>query len=359
MPDVAALRQQFTPREVKVLPTERQLTVARFSPDGQTLCAAGMDNRVFRWNVSAETIARDTNIPELPAWTGHRGWISGLAFHPQGEWIFSADSFGKISCWPFAAEQPAARWEVADAHDGWIRGLTVSADGRQLASCGRDGKVKLWSTENGQPLRTFEQGEDTFAVLFHPTEPALISGDFRGRVKIWNTNDGTLIRELNGSQLNTLSRLQDCGGVRCLAFGANATTLAVGGTVPKNGGSMQGTPTVLVFEWATGQLQKTMTLGRDGDVYVMDLHWHPGEFWLAVTSGNPGTGQFLCRTTDDDTPFFLSTQPANSHSIAVHPNGRRIVVAGTNRGSNGNGRPMGEYRGNFSPLHFFEMPAAT
>jgi hypothetical protein len=35
------------------------------------------------------------------------------------------------------------------------------------------------------------------------------------------------------------------------------------------------------------------------------------------------------------------------------------VVAATNGGSNGNGRPLrnGEYPGNFSPLHVWEMPS--
>ena len=50
----------------------------------------------------------------------------------------------------------------------------------------------------------------------------------------------------------------------------------------------------------------------------------------------------------------------NCHSLAVHPNGRRLAVTATNGGSNGNGRQLdksGEYPGNWSPVHIWEMQA--
>jgi hypothetical protein len=47
---------------------------------------------------------------------------------------------------------------------------------------------------------------------------------------------------------------------------------------------------------------------------------------------------------------------ANCHSLAVHPDGKRLVVAATNAGSNGNGRPKDkEYLGNWSPLHVWSL----
>jgi hypothetical protein len=45
----------------------------------------------------------------------------------------------------------------------------------------------------------------------------------------------------------------------------------------------------------------------------------------------------------------------------MHPNGQLLAVTATNRGSNGNGRRLnkdGEYAGNTSPVHLFELLAA-
>jgi hypothetical protein len=55
----------------------------------------------------------------------------------------------------------------------------------------------------------------------------------------------------------------------------------------------------------------------------------------------------------------MHKQVQNIHSLAWHPDGKRFVVAGTNGGSNGNGRPLdkdGKYLTNQSPLHVFALP---
>jgi hypothetical protein len=96
------------------------------------------------------------------------------------------------------------------------------------------------------------------------------------------------------------------------------------------------------------------------DGYIHDLHFHAAGFMMAVTSGLPGTGKFFFFQPGEQAPFFLHTGMPNCHSLAVHPGGTRLVVAGTNGGSNGNGRQLrnGEYPGNFSPLHVWDIPTA-
>jgi hypothetical protein len=52
----------------------------------------------------------------------------------------------------------------------------------------------------------------------------------------------------------------------------------------------------------------------------------------------------------------------NLHSLSWHPNGTRLAVVATNPGSNGNGRPLdkeGNYIGNKSPIHVFEVAGAS
>jgi hypothetical protein len=60
-------------------------------------------------------------------------------------------------------------------------------------------------------------------------------------------------------------------------------------------------------------------------------------------------------------PFFTNTAVANCHSVTLHPDGKRFAVAAMNKASNGNGRQLtkdGQYLGNNSPVHLFEIQTA-
>jgi WD40 repeat protein len=198
------------------------------------------------------------------------------------------------------------------------------------------------------------------SVAFHPSGAALASGDFHGAVRHWDLAAGTAAKTFDAAALYAEHRLQECGGARVLAFSADGALLAVAGTRPSGGGTVLGPPTVLVYDWSSGELRHTLALGADNDVYVCDLRFHPDGFLMAVTSGQPGGGKLVFRRVEDDTAFFETTAMLNCHSLSLHPAGRRLVVAATSGGSNGNGRVLdanGEYLDNHSPLHVLDLPA--
>ncbi len=351
--DPKKLPERYGPKEVKALKCDRQLCSLRFSPCGKVLAGGTHEGTVRRWDATADA------LPELPPLGGHGGWVQALAFHPDGRRLFAADSWGRLRSWPFADKEPQPLWEVESAHDGWVRGLAISPDGKALATCGRDGNVCLWS-DDGKKLWALGHGEDLYAVAFHPAGKSLVSGDFKGVVRQWGLESGKVERQLDAGSLYRLDRLQDVGGVRRLAFDERGQTLACAGTHPKNGANVQGTPAVVLFDWESGKAAHTLTVGNDGDGYVYDLHLHAGGFVMAVSSGNPGVGKLFFHRPGDKEPFFLATKMANCQALAVRPDGRRLVVAATNAGSNGNGRQIGknkDYPGNWSPLHVWDLPA--
>jgi hypothetical protein len=340
------------PRLARTVNLDRQVCKVRFSPCGRFLAAGGYEANVRRWAVDGAA------LNPLPPLTGHNGWVQALAFHPDRRRLFSADSWGEVRCWPYADREAAPTRVIRAAHDGWVRDLAISADGRLLATCGMDRKVRIWSTEDGRKLHEMaEHNADVFAVAFHPDNRALVSGDLLGNVKQWDAATGRKTRDLNARVLYLESRLQHVGGVRCLLFDAAGRTLACAGTRPSVGANVQGTPTILLFDWANGRVQHTVSVGGNGDGFVYDAAFHAAGHLMAVSSGNPGAGKLFFHRPGEQAPFFLSTQMPNCHSLAVHPGGTRLVVAATNSGSNGNGRPLqnGQYPGNFSPLHVWEM----
>ncbi len=370
MQQVALKSVAFTPKELKSLKTDCQLGLARFSPCGKFLFAGGLDGTVRRWD------AASNELSELPPLRGHGGWVQAIACSPHTALapsvpdapatasddlprLFTADSWGQLRAWRYDDAEPKPAWSINPAHDGWIRSIAVSPDGRRLATCGLDQIVRVWSAADGsKQLELTGHNEDVFCVAFHADGRSLVSGDFKGVIKHWDLATGTCQRDLDARVLFKLDRLQDVGGVRSLAFNQHGTMLAAGGTTPKVGGNVQGNPTILVFDWITGMQKHTLSLGGEGDGFVYDMHFHADGFLMAVTSGNPGAGKFLFIRPRDSQPFFVTTKMPNCHSLAVHPSGTRIAVTATNGGSNGNGRQLknGEYAGNWSPVHIWELP---
>lgn len=345
------LLKKYEPKEKKVITAEPQVRAARFSPCGKILAAGGFDARVRRWNFVAD------DMTELPPLEGHHGWVDGLAFRAQGELLFSGDSWGQLCCWAgYTVERPEAKWKYEQAHDGWIRDLAVSPDGKLLASCGSDRVCQVWSIEDG--VKQYElaaYGQDLLRVCWGP-DSTLLTGDDRGIVKHWKL-DGSLVREFNASTLYSLSRLQDVGGVHALAIDREGKLLAAGGVKPKNGGTVVGPPTLLVFDIASGEKKHEWSLGGDNDCFVADVHFHEAGFLSVVTYGTPGQGQLLYVVPGEEKPL-LTKKMSNLHSISWHSDGKQFAVTATNPGSNGNGRPVdkdGNYIGNKSPIHVFEV----
>lgn len=350
--DPQELRRRYGPKESKVLKADRQMCTVRFSPCGRFLAAGGSDGTVRRWDLTA------AEMPEVPPLTGHHGWVQALAFHPDARRLFTADSWGQVRCWPYAEPGGGPLWTIEEAHDGWIRQVALSPDGTLLATCGSDRTVRIWSADDGRRRRELAAAEDLFSVAFHPGGRALVAGDLKGVLTHWDLETGRGVREIDARLLYLYDRIQDVGGVRCLAFDPPGAVLVCAGSQPKSGGFVQGTPLVLLFDWATGRLRHSRTIGKESDGFVHDVALHPDGFVMGVTSGQPGSGQLFFQGHEDVAPFFLATHMANCHSLSMHPDGGRLVVAATNAGSNGNGRQLkdNEYQGNWSPLHILDLP---
>lgn len=349
----AELVKKYATKPTKVIDVSPQLRSIRFSPCGKILVAGGYDARIRRWNFESP------EQTELPALAGHHAWVEALALRERDQLLFSGDSWGQLTCWSnYTAEQPAQKWNHEHAHDGWIRDISVSPDGARVATCGTDRVARVWSADDGAKISELAAyGQDLMQVRYLP-DGTLITGDDRGIVKHWNA-DGTLVREFNASALYALSRLQDVGGVHSLAVSADGKLLAAGGTVPKNGGTVVGIPTIIVFDVATGKQKQKLSLGTENDCFIAAMNFHADGFLSAISYGTPGQGQLLYIALGEEKPFFTLKLP-NCHSMAWHPDGKRLAVTTTNGGSNGNGRPVdkeGKYLTNRSPIQLLELVA--
>lgn len=339
----------FKPEKQRTIEARPQVAAVRISPDGRRLAGGGFDGVVRLWDLSAEE-------PKARQLAGHQGWVEGLAMHGQA--LYTADSWGCLRAWTLG-DQTKQKWEQKEAHDGWIRQIAVSPGGDSIVTCGRDQTVKKWAATDGKPLRSWNAGEDVYSVTFHP-DGRLFSGDSRGSIRQWADDQDEPARAFDGSVLYTYDRIQDVGGVKSLAVDAAGDVLAAAGAIPSRGATVQGEPTLLLFDLKSGELRRTIKLGATKDCYVHDVQRHPGGFWMAVSCGTPGTGQIVFVGDEDDEPFFRETKVPNCHSISYHPESELLAVSATNKGSNGNGRRLnkeGEYEANSTPVELFQLPS--
>ncbi len=299
-------------------------------------------------------------ISALAPFDGFQGWVQTIGLHPVEKRVFAADSWGKLACAQYDADSVQKRWEIPAAHNGWIRRLSVSADGSLVATCGLDRFVRVWNSADGSLVSAFEAGADVFALTFTPDGSQIVFGDMFGKIAVLDYKAASVLRTLDGAVLHKLDRLQDIGGLRALAFSKDGKKLIAAGLLPKNGGTVQGTPMLLYFDFASGNLEQQFTHGEAKDGYVEDIAVTPDGRIIAVASGLPGSGLFFFHSAGEKSPSFVSNKLSNCLSVALHPEGRRFIVTSTNKASSGNGRRLtkdGEYLGNNSPVHLFEIPA--
>lgn len=344
----------FEPQRVKesrVLEHDRQLACCRFSPRGEYLLATGFDGTVHRWRLEDNSDDKEKTNPAPETVHAHCGWVESLVLHPDGERFYTADSWGKVCCWPAGAEKLAPSWTIEEAHASWLRKLTVSPDGRRLATCGNDRMVRVFSADDGKPVREFAGHRYSVqSVAFHNDGKSLASGDQHGVVRHWSLETGECLREFDAGKLFKVYNQYDQGGVRTMTFDDAFKTLYAGGFEGTNANQAHGVPTVLAFDWESGKQQHVMTPAEDFKGPIVDLIYHPAGYVIGAGSSEAGGMLWFFRHGEAHECHKLKNV-TSFRGLALHADGLRLAATafgdrGGQRG--GNGRRLnneGEYEG--------------
>lgn len=345
------MNQSYKIEQVEAFDTPRQLCWTRFSHDGATLIGGGYDALIRRWKFS------DNKLTEIAPIEGFHGWVQAFALHPTADFVFAADSWGRLACYPLADEKPAAKWSIKAAHDGWIRSLSITPNGKHLATTGNDGFVRVFNAETGKQESELKVSDhDVFVVAIHPSGESVVTGDVFCTLKKWNVESGKCIGEFDASKMHYYNRDQDVCGLRVLKFEDKGNTLLAAGAEPSSAGRGHGVPVIYLYDFETGKLRKRLEQGVANDGFISDLATHVDGFYMTVTTGQPGKGKLILHRPDEEKPFAEYTKMSNTHSLTM--SGSQLLVAATNRNSQGNGAVKdedGNYRGNFSPLHLLTL----
>jgi serine/threonine protein kinase/WD40 repeat protein len=186
------------PRTIKLRAAPNLLRIygaVRFSPDGGTLAIGGyggqvrlmkVEEKIEDWTVKGEfTVTRSVE----------RG-ISALDFSPDGRLLACGSMFLDPRIWIVEVDTQK-RVQVLSGHRGFITGLAFSPDGTALASASGDQTVKIWDATTWRERGThLGHTDEVWSVDFSPDGERLISGGKDRRIEVWSAvnfpvRDGT------------------------------------------------------------------------------------------------------------------------------------------------------------------------
>lgn len=298
---------------------DHPLISCRFDPQGRYVFACSQDFTIQRWELATQ---KKTTL------TGHGSWPHAMVFTPSGDVMVSCGYDDSLLWWEVAAEQPQPLRTVK-AHQGWIDGLAMSPDGKLVASGGHDLVLRIWNVEDGTLVREMTGHEKhIYSCLFHPTGEFVLSGDLAGKVHQWEVATGKLVRTFDATPLWSYNSGQgvDYGGVRTMAWNADASHLVCGGLhQASNPLGAVNEPLVLRFTWDKAEkIRSHVAAGVKGVVW--NAQFHPQGFLMAG-SGGSGGGWLLFWNDAEDQVFHKFQLPNTVRGMDLHPDGVQVATA--------------------------------
>jgi len=191
-----ALKHHFT-----TLPElEVQGSVRRFGHDRKfqgatnrrTSTATSPDGVHAALALSDEEKDAKTSAVAIPPLHGHTGWVSSVAFSPDGTQIVSGSEDSTIRVWDAKTGQLAL--SPLHGHTSWVSSVTFSPDGTHIVSGSDDETIRVWDAKTGQltfpPLRGHAGGVSSVAFAQDGIE--IVSGSFNRTIRVWDAKTGQL-----------------------------------------------------------------------------------------------------------------------------------------------------------------------
>lgn len=196
------------------------------------------DQTIRQWSYSS-TAASEDFVQQQRCHEGHEHFVMSITINPKDPNSFASCSLDRtIKTWSLSMSSPLQT--IQNAHEkgcNWITYYNGSPDKAYLLSAGDDALIKVWDSQNKSLIKTLSQHTDNVSsILFHPTQPLLLSVSEDGCMLVW---------KMPSFQLQEIIPLE-IGSLWNVSF--SATTIATTATTTNNMVAICGDDGFVVFE---------------------------------------------------------------------------------------------------------------
>ncbi|MFB4307500.1 WD40 repeat domain-containing serine/threonine protein kinase [Actinomadura sp. GTD37] len=282
----------------------KSLSEVAVTADGRTIAAGGLDSTITLWDVATGRVLRTIK---------KTGWVSALAFSPDGRSLASSCSTpGLLLIWDAATGR--LKVNVRSGEFG-LNSLAYSPDGRTIAGANPD--AQLFDSDSGRRLASYDLRHSGVNAIDCSPDGRLVAAGVDG---YYRKPPGNTVQLLDGRTLRKRGQLVGhTANLTGVAFSSDGRLLA----------SSAADKTVRIWDVAT---RRAVRVIKAGEATVRDTKFSPdGSSVLAACSDR------TIRIWNAATGVLTSTLVGHAQPVermVLTPDGRTVAGVGGTKADN-------------------------